>query len=332
MDDQFLTMAGLRDKIGEVAALIPREKPVVFLDYPVYLNIGDLLIDKGTEAFFHHFAYRLAGVRSAYDFSDERARAIGSDATIVFQGGGNFGDLYDLHQKFRERIIDRFRNNRIVLLPQTIYFESQRRLDECVDVFRAHPDLHVCVRDHNSYNLFRKHFPNPVYLFPDMAHFLWDEFESDRRIEPRQATLLFLRADKEEYPFVYSSAAGQKSLDWGNIIDPLDRATFTALLRWHRHHDRILPRTEIYALWRLYRDHLINKATRLVSDYDSVVTNRLHMALMGLLMGRRVAMSDNSYGKLSAYHSCWLKEIPAAEMLTAQGSAARQRALVPAAI
>lgn len=332
MDDQSMNMAGLQSKIGEIAALIPRGKPVLFLDYPVYMNIGDLLIEKGTDAFFHHFGYHLAQARSAYDFSPDHAKAVDPQATIVFQGGGNFGDLYELHQKFREQIVGRYRNNRIVLLPQTIYFQSQQRLDECIDVFRTHPDLHVCVRDHNSYSLFRKHFSNPVYLFPDMAHFLWKEFEGHRRVEPRPATLLFLRMDKEGLPPAYQPVTGHKPIDWDNIVDPLDRLTMTLLLRWHRHHEHILPRTEIYPLWRAYREHLNGKAIRLVSDYDYVVTNRLHMALLGLLMGRKVAMADNSYGKLSSYHSCWLKDMPLVEMLIAPVSAAQPRAWVPAAI
>lgn len=332
MDGQSMNMAGLQDKVGDIVGLIPRGNPVVFLDYPVYLNVGDLLIEKGTEAFFRHFGYHLAQARSAHDFAPDRSKAVDPQATIVFQGGGNFGDLYDLHQKFREQIIGRYRSNRIVLLPQTIYFQSQRRLDECVEIFRGHPDLHVCVRDHNSYSLFRKYFPNPVYLLPDMAHFLWSEFEHHRRGEPRHATLLFLRNDKEELPWAYEPVIGQKSIDWGNMVDPLDRFGLTMLLRWHRLHDHILPRTEIYPIWRAYREHLNAKAVRLVTDYDYVVTNRLHMALLGLLMGRKVAMADNSYGKLSAYHSCWLTDMPAVEMLSAPVSAAQPRAWVPAAI
>jgi pyruvyl transferase EpsO len=332
MGDQPLGMAMLRDKIADIAALIPRDRPVVFLDYPVYLNVGDLLIEKATDAFFRDFGYNVTEIRSAHDFPPAHAAPVDPDATIVFQGGGNFGDLYDLHQKFREQIVGRYRRNRIVLLPQTIYFESRARLNACVEVFGAHPDLHVCVRDRGSYAFFQKHFRNPVYLFPDMAHFLWDDFGSHRRGEPRHATLLFLRADKEECPFVYQDAIGLKPIDWRDIIDGMDRGTLSVLLRWHQRHDRILPRVRIYPFWRLFREHMTGKAIRLVSDYELVVTNRLHMALLGVLMGRKVAMADNSYGKLSAYHSCWLKDIASVEMLSAREPAAPQPALAPAAV
>jgi pyruvyl transferase EpsO len=332
MSDLRATMLDLRNKVSEIAKLIPRRSPVVFLDYPVYLNVGDLLIEKGTEAFLRSADYNVVAARSAYDFSPEDAAALAPDATIVLQGGGNFGDLYDLHQRFRERIIGQCRDNRIVLLPQTIHFESPQRLDECMRVFASHPDLHVCLRDYTSYNFFRRHFPNPVYLYPDMAHFLWDEFANHRRMAPRQATLLFLRVDKEKCPLTDKSTAGQTPMDWRDMINPLDRAAFGVLHRLHRHHGGILPRTDIHPLWRLFREHLTVKAARLLSDYDAVVTNRLHMAILGLLMGRKVAMADNSYGKLSAYHGCWLSDMPAVQMLSAQASEAPPRALVPAAI
>lgn len=332
MGDLHTSMAKLCNRVSEIAELIPRRNPVVFLDYPVYLNVGDLLIEKGTEAFFRKFGYHLAEIRSAYDFPVERASTMDSSATIVLQGGGNFGDLYELHQRFRERIIGQCRNNRIVLLPQTIHFESQQRLDECVRVFSAHADLHVCLRDHNSYDFFRQNFPNPVYLFPDMAHFLWDEFEPYRRVSARRATLLFMRVDKEECPFVYEATTGQKPIDWCDIIDPVDRVAFGILHRLHRFHDEILSRVEIYPMWRLFREHMTNKGARLLSDYDSVVTNRLHMGLLGLLMGRKVAMADNSYGKLSTYHSCWLKDTPDAQMLSSRVPGVLQPAWLPAAI
>lgn len=332
MNEWTAEMVELRNKVGEIAELIPRRKPVVFLDYPVYLNVGDLLIEKGTEAFFRAFDYQLAMIRSAYDCGDEQIAAVVPEATIVLQGGGNFGDLYDLHQQFRERVVAQCKRNRIVLLPQTIHFESPMKLAECVAIFAAHPDLHICLRDRASYDFFRRHFPNPVYLFPDMAHFLWDEMEPHRRTIGERATLLFMRADKEEYPFVYEPADGQTPIDWLDIVNPLDRVAFGLLHRLHRRHGDLLPRHEIHPLWRLYREHLIRKAIRTLAPHSMVVTNRLHMALLGLLMGRKVGMADNSYGKLSAYHACWLKKLPAVSLLNSRAPEGPQPSWVPAAV
>lgn len=332
MSDWNAEMAGLRNKVAEIAALIPRRHPIVFLDYPVYLNVGDLLIEKGTEAFFRACDYQLAMVRSAYDCDVEQMAAIAPEATIVLQGGGNFGDLYDLHQQFRERVIAQCRRNRIVLLPQTIYFESPTKVAECVAIFAAHPDLHICLRDQRSYDFFRRHFPNPVYLFPDMAHFLWDEMAPYRREMGERETLLFMRTDKEESPFVYEPANGRRPIDWLSMINPLDRMLFGILHRLHVRHRDLLPNHEIYPFWRMYREHLIRKGIHTLEPHSLVVTNRLHMALLGLLMGRQVVMADNSYGKLSAYHACWLKEIQSASLLSSPGPEGPQPSLLPATV
>jgi pyruvyl transferase EpsO len=324
-------MVALRDKVGEIADLIPRAHSVVFLDYPVYLNVGDLLIEKGTEAFFKSFGYDVTTIRSAHDFPPTDPAAIDPQATIVLQGGGNFGDLYDLHQRFRERVVGTYRKNRIVLMPQTIYFESPDRLAECVAVFSAHPDLHVCVRDRASYTLFRRYFPNPVYLFPDMAHFLWDELAAYRSAAGKRATLFFRRADKEDYPIADGNAGEEQPIDWRDVITLPERGAFMLLYRLHLHHNRILPRHEIYPLWRVFRDRLTRKAASTLARYERVVTNRLHVALLGLLTGRQVDMADNFYGKLSAYYSCWLVEIPAINLLGRPAPEERQRTSAPAA-
>lgn len=334
MNEWHTEMIGLRDKVGDIAELIPRRNPVVFLDYPVYLNVGDLLIEKGTEAFFRTFDYHLAMVRSAYDCGVEQFAAVAPEATIVLQGGGNFGDLYDLHQQFRERVVAQCRRNRIVLLPQTIHFESPDKVADCAKVFAAHPDLHICLRDQTSYAFFRRHFSNPVYLFPDMAHFLWDEMAPHREASGERDTLLFMRADKEEFPFDYEPAYGQIPIDWLDIINPLDRLAFGLLHRLHRRHRDLLPRHEIHPFWRIYREHLVRKAIRTLAPHSMVVTNRLHMALLGLLTGRTVGIADNSYGKLSAYHACWLKNIPTASLLNSRGpeGPGPQPSLVSAAV
>ncbi|MDI5788788.1 hypothetical protein PO124_11350 [Bacillus licheniformis] len=40
-------------------------------------------------------------------------------------GGGNFGDLYPHFQQFRERVVEHYPDNRIVILPQSIYYEHE---------------------------------------------------------------------------------------------------------------------------------------------------------------------------------------------------------------
>lgn len=64
--------------------------------------------------------YTAAGIA---DFSEEEMEKQVGKTPIILQGGGNLGDLWSNHQKFREYIISKYRDRPIVIMPQSIYFE-----------------------------------------------------------------------------------------------------------------------------------------------------------------------------------------------------------------
>ena len=63
------------------------------------------------------------------------------------------------------------------------------------------------------------------------------------------------------------------------------------------------------AAWNFVADVLIERAIELLAAHGKVVTNRLHAVISAALIGRHVVAYDNSYGKVSAYVSCWLSEL-----------------------
>jgi pyruvyl transferase EpsO len=308
-------MQSLRDRVGAIAKLIPRDQPVIYLDYPVHTNIGDLLIEAGTEQFFKEAGYNVIERRSVYDFCDCARSKVPANATIVFHGGGNFGDLYEMHQEFRERIIREFPAHRIVMLPQTIHFQSQERLRRAVEAFSRHNNLTVCVRDYTSLEFFRRHFQNPVHLMPDMAHLLWGILPVKPASPTEKRTLLFTRTDKEGRPMDSVPAGASAPTDWQNVINPYETLVFRALRKLHFKHCSYGGQRSLHRAWRPVRDRLILKGRRLIEGYDVVVTNRLHAAILGLLLSREVVMMDNSNRKLSEYYATWLKDSPAARFV-----------------
>jgi len=63
---------------------------------------------RGTEQFFATHGHRVLS-RSAYmNFLDRARSRIASHTILVLHGGGNFGDLYPVHQNFWEEIVRRF--------------------------------------------------------------------------------------------------------------------------------------------------------------------------------------------------------------------------------
>ena len=121
----------LKNKLAPIADLIKDKNDVFYLDYPLHLNVGDLLIYHGTEQFFTDHNIRVTLKRSEFDMDiEELKQKITPNTTILLHGGGNFGDLYPQHQNLRETIIRTFPNNRVIVLPQTLFYKNQETLEK----------------------------------------------------------------------------------------------------------------------------------------------------------------------------------------------------------
>ncbi|SFU75530.1 polysaccharide pyruvyl transferase family protein [Nitrosospira multiformis] len=291
-------MRSLADKHGVLAALIGTA-PVHYVDVPVHGNIGDLLILLGTLRFFERYKLKIHLKTTYFTYRSKWARP--SDV-IVFHGGGNFGDLYSGPHEMRQHVVENLPGNRIIILPQTIHFRSQDAYVECCKIFSRHPDLHICVRDHSSYDLALP-MSRHVYLLPDMAHQLWPIYRS----RPAESGhLALLRRDKE-------SAGGKVAdfdvlIDWRELIGRKNvwfRNIRRGLLALHLMHlDRKFHPHE-QDLWIKQATKLVNEAINFFSKFETVTTDRLHAHILACLMGISNAVLNNSYGKNYSYITAW---------------------------
>ena len=76
----------------------PPGSEIIYLEYPVYSNIGDLLICLGTELWFRRSGITVLGRWNIFNFTFPK---ISDTVILLCQGGGNFGDMYP-QQAFRE--------------------------------------------------------------------------------------------------------------------------------------------------------------------------------------------------------------------------------------
>ena len=135
------------------------------LEVPFYSNIGDTLIWQGEMDFLKGTGYRCKGMHSLETF---RFSHISPNDLILFQGGGNFGDLWVRHHEFKMRVVEAYPNNEFLFLPQTVYFENPRNMRECASLL-AGKKATICARDNASYKTLKENFNNEVLLVPDMA-------------------------------------------------------------------------------------------------------------------------------------------------------------------
>ncbi|MDR6724024.1 pyruvyl transferase EpsO [Paenibacillus amylolyticus] len=300
-------MEELKRNLRQILDVIPPQSEIFYIDYPVYNNGGDLLIMKGTEAFFKDNDIRVLQRYSVWDIPFPLN--IPKDAIIVMQGGGNFGDLYPVHQKMREKIIAGHPKNRIVILPQTIFFKSDIELKKTAKVLNFHKDLHFYVRDQTTYELALKEFnQTSVYLCPDMAHQLWPIQPKGKAVLDR---LFFFREDieKNKEQLKYESAAKGDGafLDWNTLYNRVDRKIIRMVTSSLKARNTFLP---VQWFWSKYSDYMVHKAIKNFSKYKNVTTSRLHGHILACLLDQPNVLLDNSYGKNSNYYWAWTRNNP----------------------
>ncbi len=101
-------VAFLRDLIVNTLTPLISDSYVLW-DLPYYTNIGDILIWEGTENFLKQLSSQCISKCSYQTFS---YKPLPKDTTILLQGGGNFGDLWRVHQEFRLKIVELYPDNK----------------------------------------------------------------------------------------------------------------------------------------------------------------------------------------------------------------------------
>lgn len=309
MDEPVAAMDGLKREVEALSGVIPPGAEITYLDYPVTNNIGDVLIMLGADEFFRANRNRIAVCGTA-DNGLRRLRATPKGQLIVLHGGGNLGDLYLGHERFRRAVIAARHDNPIVILPQTIHFRDPAELRASAAIYRAHPDLVLCVRDKASERIAREHLCDRVVLAPDMAHTLWPVPCAN----PGSGDLLLLRTDAEA-----SSGASAAGIDWNAVLSAPTKAGIHVMNALHRLDGRIPTGLPLYRMYRVLARRVMAEAVAFFSPYAQVTTSRLHAHILACLMAKPVLLHDNSYGKNRSYFEAWTSRLAQVKLTAHSG-------------
>lgn len=308
------TLTSLKQQLASIADLIKDKNDVFYFDYPLHLNVGDLLIYHGTEQFFkdHHINVTLK--RSEFDLDiNEVKQKVTLNTTILLHGGGNFGDLYPQHQKIREAMVQHFPNNRIIVLPQTLYFKDQENLEKSAALFNQHKDCHLLARDERSEQNFQQFSPN-VRLSPDMAHQLYGTLPTKQGNTKQQ--LYFLRKDIEasevEKNILATLPANSNIKDWEDILSRLDSIVLALswrLSKFANQQNWGWLKNIFHRFWFAYTKRIVKRVASVFLQNDQVTTTRLHGHIFSCLLEIPNRVCDNAYRKNSGYANLWTKDI-----------------------
>ncbi|MGS0695185.1 polysaccharide pyruvyl transferase family protein [Shewanella sp. 0m-4] len=293
----------LKEQHSEIAKLLVGKK-VAYIDIPLHYNVGDTLIYLGTEQFIDDHEINI--IHRSFQKNINHKKLKQADV-IMLHGGGNFGDLYLKHQKLRESIVKQYPDKQIVLLPQTIYFKSKAAQDTSANIFSSHPDITMLVRDQRSYEI-AKLFSNKVILMPDMAHSLHPLVDVREVINEDTQVKRVLNLKRKDIESCGNDAEFiKKEFDWINILTLSDHF----ILKYFKKLQSIpVLKYKLAKNWKIQSDALLFSSSNYFLQHELVHTDRLHGLILSVLLGRQVVMSDNSYGKNSAYYNQWLSTNP----------------------
>lgn len=329
-DPLSLRLAARVDEV--LAPLIPAGSTCALLGFPTSSNVGDSAIWLGQRVHLARRGVTVAYVSDVATYAPGELRRRLPRGPILLSGGGNLGDMWPEHQRFRETVIRDFPDYPIVQLPQTIHFQESTGLDRVRRILEEHPAFTLLLRDHESLALARRALEVPSALCPDMAFALGP---LARPSAARRPVLWLAREDLE--------ARGETALDFsGDVvrIDWLDgeahgvRRLAKGLRRRLARRTRSLP-----ALARRLagiregaaEDHL-RRGCALLSSGRAVITDRLHGHVLSLLLGIPHVLLDTRHGKTRAFYETWTRESSLACFAESDGDALRlARALADAA-
>jgi exopolysaccharide biosynthesis predicted pyruvyltransferase EpsI len=228
-------------------------------------------------------------------------RKINRHDVVFLHSGGNFGDDWYETQLLRELIISSLRNNRIIQLPQTIYYSDTKEGSiasaRSKEIINKHQSLLIFGRDFKSTTIAKKLFSSiPVLPRPDMVLSLQEAVENElgneisRRSKVFKKVLLIMRNDKEG---VY----GQD--DKKCIAGILSNAGYATKL-WDTDVDDIFPDQDKF--------ETLTKYLKFISEFDAVVTDRYHGLIFSVLVKRPcIVLKTHNHKLTSAFD--WFDEV-----------------------
>jgi exopolysaccharide biosynthesis predicted pyruvyltransferase EpsI len=299
----------LAKTLDEVIRSVAPAGACALVDYPDYSNVGDSAIWLGERALLHGAGFRVVYCCSVGTYSEQRLRTRIGNGPIFLSGGGNLGDLWPRHQELREAVTRAFPHNKIIQLPQTIWFREQPDLIRARAIFDDHPDLTILVRDQRSLEFARNELRATSLLCPDMAFGLGP---LQRLVTPDQEIACLLRQDIESvWQGSTPTALDAVTADWLTDQDSV-RLRFGRFLTGQcERHPRfsnwgspiLAPLLQL--VWDgLARDR-VRRGCAMLSRGRVVITDRLHGHILCLLLGIQHVVLDNSYGKVSSFYQTW---------------------------
>lgn len=268
-------------------------KKIFLIGTPEYGNLGDHAIAISTKKFLNDRLndFKVIEITSGdYHYGKKTVKpaikeVISKDDIILISGGGFLGSLWVNHcgEEMVRDVLTSFSENKIIILPQTIFFEDNLYGKEqfliSKKVYEAHKHLVVCVRENKSFEFMKNNMPNVnIELIPDMVFYLKEKNIAKRR----SGAILCLRNDKEK---VY-----EINIDISEKYDKVIKLNTVV--------NKCISINK--------REKLVKSMLNKFRKSEFVCTDRLHGMLFAYITNTPFEAFDNISGKIKSTFNTWI--------------------------
>lgn len=189
-------------------------------------------------------------------------------------------------------------------------------LQSDVDFYAAHPNVTICAREQFSFNFLSANFKNQIFLLPDMAFYL--DLKKYKVSEDENRVLYLKRTDKELVNTnMIKVPSNVEQHDWPTYENRYFEfgivERFASLLRKLFGicvlGDNKKAHIEDWKRNWYYRRKYVQMGISFLSPYHSIYTTRLHVLILGVLLGKEIYLINNTSGKVVNFYNTWLKEL-----------------------
>ncbi|MGC9337920.1 MAG: polysaccharide pyruvyl transferase family protein [Candidatus Cloacimonadia bacterium] len=193
-------------------------------------------------------------------------KIVGEKDLIFLHSGGNLGDRGLWSENARRLIIKKLIDNKVISLPQTIFFSSTKKgmkeLKVTRNIYNRHPYLTIIARDKYSFELAKQYFPKCVTLIcPDFVLYL-DKYKEEIK---RKDVLLCLRDDSE------------------SILDENSKNIIKKYIREINEYYHEFDTTLTRSIPRKKRENELELALSIFRKHKLVITDRLHGVIFSVI-------------------------------------------------
>ncbi len=278
------------DKWNDYEKLCEADRAPAFILFnsPEYGNLGDHAIAYAEKEYFKSlFPNRDFIEISAKQYISDNLNIknyIKKEDVLLLTGGGYLGSVWPWLEDLSLNIIENYPDNKIIILPQTVYFdntpfgESEKQL--FCNVVKKHRNIALCARDNKTYNILKSIIPEvKIIKTSDMVVGL--NLKKYANNTECNNVLVCLREDKESDINISDYIREIKRIRGDNIKKITTVVDKDILLN-----DR---EKELEKIWSE------------ISNADVMITDRLHASIFACLLNVACICIDNKTGKVEDF-------------------------------